>query len=238
MNKLKVAALIAGACLFSNISHAAVISSYEAGLNIDISSQADYIEFETVLFDSFFDFSGSATGSTGGSGDSGVVFPATGDTNTLSASTFGQVTDAGDFIEGAWYMDGYFYAENNTGNDIDITIDISWFANIFTDSVDEDASAVASIIIEDGSLNTIVDDFISFDSFFEGVGEFGTGNPFSWQTITLTVADGDFEELFIYADVDGFAESFRAPLVVSEPGSLLLASLGFVLLFRRHTKRF
>jgi hypothetical protein len=72
-----------------------------------------------------------------------------------------------------------------------MTCDISWSANILTNSLYSDAYAGAYLYIENAAFDVIFDEFIEFDSFFEGSGTFGLDDTFTLEVTSLTIAAGE-----------------------------------------------
>ncbi|SIS56155.1 hypothetical protein [Neptunomonas antarctica] len=228
VKKVGLGLFLCGASLFSAVSQGSIIASFDAEVDLKVSSTFLTNEFATELFDNDVFVEGSASGDASGSGDADYAPLGSGEIGSLRAAANGDVTGAPGSVVSTWSTDGYFYIENTTGSAItgDVTFDISWSANIFTDSLNEEALAYAAVYIEDSYFNVIFDDFIEFDSLIEGAGSSGLGDSFTVQITDLTLAAWDFEEYYIAIDAAGFAE-------VPEPGGIFLAGLALLLMMRK-----
>jgi hypothetical protein len=206
---------------------AIIITSFDTGVDVEISSTFSVNEFETAFFDSYIFVDGNASGDVSGSDDFGPVNLGSDEVGIVSAAADGQVDGIGGFVQSYWETDGYFFFENNTGSNIsvDVLFDITWFAEIFTSSSDEEAYATAGFFIENSISDMVFEDYIELDSLIEGPGTFSDSDSFE-VNFNVVLADGAYEEYYFIADSFGFAES---PQAVSEPKGLLLG--GLVLLF-------
>ena len=110
-----------------------------------------------------------------------------------------------------------------------MTFDISWFARIFTSSFNEEAVAYASIYIENWDEDIIFYQTIDVDSLFDGPGAFDFSD-YSSLDLSVTLADGEFEQYFMAVDSGGFAVN------VPEPSGLLLAGLVLMIAVRKRKR--
>jgi hypothetical protein len=229
VKKVGLGLIVCGVSLFSAVSQGAIIASFDTEVNVEVSSTFDTTEFATELWDYGVFVDGSASGDATGTGDGGPVTLVSGESGAISAAANGEVTGVGSYVDSAWSTDGYLLIDNEFGaNPItgNVTFDISLSANIFTDSLLSDAYAGAFIFIENSFNEVIFDEFIGFESFFEGPGAFGAKQTFTVNVTDLTVAAGDYEEYYIAIDAIGFAE-------VPEPGGIFLAGLALLLVMRK-----
>ncbi|MBA6296997.1 PEP-CTERM sorting domain-containing protein [Colwellia sp. MB02u-9] len=212
-------------------SQGEIITSFDTGVDVEVSSTFSVNEFETVLFDSQVFVDGSASGDASGSDDFGPVILGSDEVGLVSAAANGQVNGMGGFVQSSWETDGYLFFENNTGSDIFVNVlfDITWFAEIFTASSDEEAYATAGFFIIDSFDDMVSAEFIELDSLIKGPGNFSESDSFQ-VNFNFVLADGDFEEYFFIADSFGFAES---PQAVPEPTGLFLAGLALLFAFRQ-----
>jgi hypothetical protein len=233
----------------SATASATIISSYDAGAEVTISADFDIIGLETFLdFEDVFEDGG--TGSASGSGDATFDLLA-GESTTVSAFASGEIEPHPAYVDSIYLSSAEFFFDNATAGDITgtVTFDLSYFASIFTDSLEEFALAYSSIFIDfvhEDDLGDIVeegilfDDFFEFDSDFDGVGTFGDITP----TITpvdktLTIGAGHSVLFYVELDAAGAAESIRAapPTTVPEPSTLAIFALGLMgLSFRKINK--
>lgn len=228
VKKVAVGLILFGTGLFSAVSQGAIIASYDAEVSVEVSSTFESNEFETVLCCNNVYTEGSASGNASGSGDAGPFFSGPGVLGTLSAAANGEVTGDNSYVDSSWATDGYLFIENTTNSAItgDVKFDISLFASIFTDNIYAEAFAGAYIYIENRDFDVIFDDFIEFDSFFDGLGTFDLAQTFTVDVKDLTIAAGDFEEYLIVIDAIGVA-------AVPEPGGVFLAGLALLLAVRK-----
>jgi len=235
MKKVGLGLLLSTFSLLCTQSQASIIGSFDTGVDVEISSTVSNNEFETYLFYELVDVEGSASGDNSGSSFSNVVLGAN-ETGTISAAANGQVDGIGGFVQSSWETDGFFYLENNTGSNIsvDVTVDITWFATIFTSSSDEEAYATAGVFIEDSSGARVFEDWIELDSLIQGPGTFGVSDSFAVNFI-FDLAVCDFQEYFLVVDSFGFAESLQQ---VPEPSSLLLIGLPLLFAIRKRKINF
>jgi hypothetical protein len=224
--KMGLGLLLSTFSLFCTQSQATIIGNFDTGVDVKISSTVSNNEFGTELFDEFVYVEGSASGDNSGSGYSDVILGAN-ETGTISAAANGQVDGIGGFVQSSWETDGYFYFENNTGSiiSVDVTFDITWFANIFTFSSDEEVYATAGVFIEDSSGAMVFENWIELDSLIQGPGTFGVSDSFD-VNFTFDLADGDSEEYALIVDSFGFAENLQQ---IPEPSGVIL--FGLTLLF-------
>ena len=227
VKKVGLALLLSNISIFCSQSQASIIGSFDAGVDVGVSSTVSENEFGTDLFAELVYVEGNSSGNNSGSDYSGLMNLGANETGTMSAAADGQVNGLGGFVQSSWETDGFFYFENNTGSDISVsvTFDISWFANIFTSSANEEAYATAGFFIEDSLGDMVFEDWIELDSLLEGPGAFGISDSFA-VNFNFVLADGDYEEYFLIADSFGFAENLQQ---VPEPAGLV--SAGLVLLF-------
>ena len=230
---LKLVLLIPTMSMFSSQSQAAVIGNFDTGVDVDISSSVAQNEFGTDLFEELVFILGSASGSNSGSSFSDQLLGAN-EVGTVSAAASGLVNSGGGFVQSSWETDGYFYFENNTGTDItvDVTFDISWFANIFTSSNDEEVYATAGVFIENWEGDSVFAEWIELDSLIQGPGAFSVSDSFS-VNFSFVLADGDFEEYALIVDSFGFAESVQQ---VPEPVGIVCAGFVFLFAFRERKR--
>jgi hypothetical protein len=226
LKKVGLALLLSSVSIFGSQSQATIIGSFDTGVDVDISSTVSENEFGTDLFEELVYVEGNASGNNSGSDFSNLILGAN-ETGTVSAAADGQVEGLAGFVQSSWETDGFFYFENNTGSNIsvDVTFDITWFANIFTSSIDEEAYATAGVFIEDSFGNSVFQDWIELDSLIEGPGAFAISDSFA-VNFNFNLAVGDYEAYYLIIDSFGFAENLQQ---VPEPAGLLTA--GLVLLF-------
>ncbi|MBA6328327.1 PEP-CTERM sorting domain-containing protein [Colwellia sp. MB02u-6] len=212
-------------------SQGAIITSFDTGVDVEVSSTFSVNEFETEFFASQVFVDGSASGDASGSDDFGPVILGSDELGIISAAADGQVNGMGGFVQSYWVTGGYLLFDNNTGSDVSVNVlfDITWFAEIFTTSSDEEAYATAGFFIEDSFGDMVFEDFIELDSLIKGPGNFSESDSFQ-VNFNFFLADNDSEEYFFIADSFGFAES---PQAVPEPKSLLLAGLALLFAFRK-----
>ena len=217
----------------SSLSQAAIIASYDARIDVDISSTFNDNTIETAFIDSYVDSTANASGSASGTGDSGPDSLAV--ISNMNAFASGLINDDAGFVDSAWLSDGYFTIDNLTNDVIigDVFFNISWLFNIFTDSVDEEAYASAIIYIEDGSGNVVADFVYDLDSLIEGQGTFTSSDSELFTLSNISIAAGGFAEFIIEIDAYGYAESTRTVQVVSEPSNILIACMVFIMLIRQ-----
>jgi hypothetical protein len=233
VKKVGLALLLSSVSIFCSQSQATIIGSFDTGVDVEFSSTVSGYEFGTDLFRECVCIEGNASGNNSGSDFSNLMTLGANETGTVSAAADGQVEGLAGFVQSSWESEGYFYFENNTGSDIsvDVTFDITWFANIFTSSIDEEAYATAGVFIDDSSGNSVFEDWIELDSLFEGPGAFGVSDSFA-VNFNFDLADGDYEEYYVILDSFGFAENLQQ---VPEPAGLL--SAGLVLLFAMRKRK-
>tara|TARA_R110002167_G_scaffold125179_2_gene305206 strand:+ start:1899 stop:2738 length:840 start_codon:yes stop_codon:yes gene_type:complete len=226
VKKMVLAALLSSVSIFCSQSQATIIGSFDTGVDVNISSNISENEFGTDLFEELVYIEGNASGNNSGSDYSDIILGAN-ESGTMSAAADGQVAGVAGFVQSSWETEGYFYFENNTGSAITVnmTFDITWFANIFTSSIDEEAYATAGVFIEDSYGDSVFEDWIELDSLIEGPGAFSLSDSFA-VNFSFDLADGDYEEYFLIVDSFGFAENLQQ---VPEPTGLL--SAGLVILF-------
>ena len=232
MKNVGLGFILSTTSLFCAQSHATIIASFDTGIDVDISSTISQNELETFLFEEFVFLQGSASGDNSGSADSGVILLGANDIGTVSAAANGQVDGIGGFVQSSWEADGYFYLENNTGSgmSVDVTFDISWYADIFTSGPDEDAYATAGVFITDKSDDVVFEDWIELDSFIDGFGAFSASDNFI-VNFNFELADDDFQEYFLIVDSFGYAENIQQ---VPEPSGILLAGLALLFAVRKY----
>jgi hypothetical protein len=218
--------------LFCAQTQAAIISSFNSGVDVGISATFSENIFDTALVFSDAYTEGSSVSDSSGSGNSGPNYLSSNEVGTVSAAASGQVESIAGFASSEWTTTGFFYFENTTGVDVDVdvTFDVSWFTNIFTTSAADEAYATAGVYIEDSFGDTVFYDFIELDSLIEGPGLFSSSDDFTLN-LNLTIADGDYEEYFLYVDSFGFAE--EAQHVVPEPSGIFFAGLALLIASRR-----
>jgi MYXO-CTERM domain-containing protein len=228
IKKISVGLIACAASLFSVLSQGAIISSFDTEVNVEVSSTFENAEFETILCCNEVYEEGSASGSASGTGDGGPVTLGAGDIGVLNAVANGQVTGLGGYVDSAWASVAYLLIENNTSLDItgDVSFDIFLSANIFNDRPYSEAYSGAYLYIENFAFDVIFDDYIEFDSFFDGTGELGTQDSFTIKVDNLTIGAGDFERYYIQIAAEGFAD-------VPEPGGVLLAGLALLFALRK-----
>jgi hypothetical protein len=222
VKKVGLALLLSSVSIFCSQSQATIIGSFATGVDVEISSTVSENTFGTDLVGECVCVEGNASGNNSGSDFSELILGAN-ETGTVSAAADGQVEGLAGFVQSSWESEGYFYFENSTGSDIsvDVTFDITWFADIFTTSIDEEAYATAGVFIEDSIGDSVFQDWIELDSLNKGPGAFSISNSFT-VNFDFDLANGEYEEYFVTVDSFGFAE-------VPEPAGLL--SAGLVLLF-------
>ena len=235
VKRIGLATFVLSIALLSGLSQAAIIASYDARIDLDISSTFDDNTIETAFFDSLVDGTANTSGSASGTGDSGPAPLAANTTSNMNAFANGLINDGVGFVESLWAFDGYFTIDNLTNDVImgDVSFDISWLLNIFTDSSAEDAYSSVSIYIEDINGNTVVDSYYELDSLIEGIGAFALADSELVSLNNISIAVDDFAEFIIEIDAYGFAESTRQTPSVSEPSNILMASLAMFLLLRQ-----
>lgn len=228
--KMGLGLLLSTLSLFCTQSQATIIGSTDTGVDVEISSTVSVNQFGTDLFDELVYVEGSASGNNSGSDFSDFSLGAN-ETGTVSAAANGQLDGIGGFVQISWETDGFFNFGNNTGSNIsvDVTFDITWFANIFTSSSDEEVYATAGFFIKNSSGERVFEDWIELDSLIEGPGTFGVSDSFAVNFI-FDLADGDSEEYFLIVDSFGFAENLQQ---VPEPSSLLLVGLALLFAIRK-----
>ncbi|MFT5759337.1 MAG: hypothetical protein ACI9LM_004095 [Alteromonadaceae bacterium] len=233
MKKIGLALLLLSVSIFSSQSQASIIGYFDTGVDVDISSTVSGSEFGTDLFEELVFVEGNASGNNSGSVYTDLITLGANEAGTLSAAADGQVDGLGGFVQSSWETEGFFYFENNTGADIsvDVTFDITWFANIFTSSTDEEAYATAGVFIENSLGDMVFEDWIELDSLIEGPGEFGISDSFA-VNFTFNLAAGAFEEYYLIADSFGFAENIQQ---VPEPAGML--PMGLVLFFAMRKRK-
>lgn len=230
VQKMGLGLLLSTFSLFCTQSQATIIGSFDTGIDVEVSSTVSNNEFGTDLFDELVYVEGNASGGNSGSDFSDLILGAN-ETGTVSAAANGQLDGIGSFVQSSWETLGYFYFENNTGSDIsvDVNFDISWFANIFTSSSNEEVYATAGFFIEDSYGDMVYADWIEVDSLIEGPGTFGVSDSFR-VNFNFILADGDYEEYYLIADSFGFAENLQQ---VPEPSGLLLVGLTVLYMSRK-----
>lgn len=233
VNKVGLALLLSTVSIFCSQSQAAIIGSFDTGVDVEVSSTVAENEFDTDLIEELVYLEGNASGDNSGSDFSGLMTLGTNEIGNMNAAADGQVEGLGGFVQSSWETEGFFYFENNTGSDIsvDVNFDISWFANIFTSSSNEEAYATAGFFIEDSLGDMVYQNWIELDSLIEGPGAFGISDSFT-VNFNFVLADGDYEEYYLIADSFGFAENLQQ---VPEPAGIL--SAGLVLLLATIRKR-
>jgi hypothetical protein len=93
IKNLGLSAFLLSLALFSGVSQAAIIASYDARIDVDISSTFDDNTIETEFFDSFVDGTANTSGSASGTGDSGPD-PLTSNTiSNMNAFASGLIND-------------------------------------------------------------------------------------------------------------------------------------------------
>jgi hypothetical protein len=227
VKKVGLALLLSSVSIFCSQSQATIIGSFATGVDVEFSSTVSGYEFGTDLFGECVCVEGNASGNNSGSYFADLMTLGANETGTVSAAADGQVEGLAGFVQSSWESEGYFYFENSTGSDIsvDVTFDITWFADIFTTSIDEEAYATAGVFIEDSFGDSVFQNWIELDSLIEGPGAFGISDSFA-VNFNFNLADGDYKEYYVIVDSFGFAENFQE---VPEPAGLL--SAGLVLLF-------
>jgi hypothetical protein len=231
VKKIGLGLILSIISLLCGQSQASIISSFSAGVDFAISSSASQNTFGTDLFDEQVFVQGSASGSNNGIGVSALNILGANEGGNVNASADGQVDGIEGFVQSSWESEGYFYFENATGSDIsvDVIFDITWFANIFTSSSDEEAYATAGVFIENSAGDRVFWDYIELDSLIQGVGSFSYSDSFV-ANFNINLANGDFEEYYIIVDSFGFAENLQQ---VPEPGVLLLVCLALLFMVRK-----
>jgi hypothetical protein len=224
IKKVSVGLIACAASLFSALSQGAIISSFDTKVNVEVSSTFVTSEFSTFLCCNEVYEEGSASGNAIGTGNGGPVTLGAGDIGVLNAVANGQVTGLGGYVYSSWSSDAYLSIENTTNSAItgDVSFDIFLSVSIFSDSFYSEAFSGAYLYIENLAEDVIFDDYIEFDSFYDGTGELG---PFVLSTLdvyNITIGANSSE---VYS-IELFAEGFAS---VSEPGGVLL--VGFALLF-------
>lgn len=101
----------------------------------------------------------------------------------------------GGFVQSSWETDVFSIIENNTGLNIsvDVTVDITQFANIFTSSSDEEVYAIAGVFIRNSLGERFFEDWIELDSLIKGPVTFGVSDSFAVNFI-FDLANGYSEE--------------------------------------------
>ena len=231
VKKIRLGLILTSLSLFCVQTQAAIIASFDSGVNVNVSSTYSENVFKTGLFDSDLFLEGYASGDASGSDDSAAVVLDSNGVASVRAAADGTVSGIESLAVGIWSTDGYFYFENNTGSDvtIDVTFDISWFARIFTSSFNEEAVAYASIYIENWDEDIIFYQTIDVDSLFDGPGAFDFSD-YSSLDLSVTLADVEFEQYFMAVDSGGFAVN------VPEPSGLLLAGLVLMIAVRKRKR--
>jgi hypothetical protein len=234
IKKVSVALFSCVFSLFCAQSQSGIIADFDAEAKIEVSSTFKSSKFTTELCCNNVSVYGSASGDASGSSDAGPFTLAAGETGTLNAAAKGEVTGLQSYVDSIWSTYGYLLIDNEFGaNSIkgDVNFDMSWSAGIFTNSLYSQAFAGVAIGIEDSYGKIIFDDYIEFDSFFDGPGTFGATQVFTFSVIDLTIGQGDYEEYYISMDTYGFAEVQEPDgfAKVPEPDGIFLA--GLVLLF-------
>jgi len=226
LKKVAWVGLLSSVSLFCSQSQATIIGSFDTGVDVDISSTVSENEFGTDLFEEIVYVEGNASGNNSGSVYSDIMLGAN-ETGTVSAAADGQVEGVAGFVQSSWETDGFFYLENNTGSDIsvNVTFDITWFANIFTSSIDEEVYATAGVFIYDDFGDSVFEQWIELDSLIEGPGTFAISDSFA-VNFDFILENNDFKAYSLIVDSFGFAENLQQ---VPEPVGLL--SAGLVLLF-------
>tara|TARA_R110001583_G_C5658391_1_gene409417 strand:- start:667 stop:1431 length:765 start_codon:yes stop_codon:yes gene_type:complete len=224
----------------SATASATIISSYDAGAEVTISADFDIIGLETFL-DLEDVFEDGGTGSASGSGDATLDLTA-GDSTTVSAFASGEIESHPAYVESTYLSSAEFLFDNATAGDITgtVTFDLSYFASIFTDSLEEFALAYSSIVIgfehedDSGALvgeGFIFDEFFEFDSEVDGVGSAGSTIPTTASVDKmLTIGAGHSVLFYVEIDAAGAAESIRAslPTTVPEPSTLAIFALALM----------
>jgi MYXO-CTERM domain-containing protein len=228
IKKISVGLIACAASLFSALSQGAIISSFDTEVNVEVSSTFVTSKFQTYLCCNEVYEEGSASGSASGTGDGGPVTLGAGDVGVLNAVANGEVTGLGGYVDSAWSSFAYLSIDNTTSSDItgDVSFDIFLSASIFTDNLHSDAYASAYVYIENSNLDAIFEDFIEFESFFDGPGGFGLQDSFTIKVDNLTIGAGGYEDYYIQISAEGFAD-------VPEPGGVLLAGLALLFALRK-----
>ena len=229
IKKISVGLIACAASLFSALSQGAIISSFDTEVNVEVSSTFVTSEFSTFLCCSGVYLEGSALGDASGTGDTGPVTLEAEEFTTLNAAANGAVTGLGDYVDSVWATDSYLFIDNEFGADSitgNVTFDISLSASIFTDSLHSDAYAGAYVYIDNRYGDIIFDDYIEFDSLWDGPGVFSASQMFNVNLRDVIIDAGGFEEYYIQITATGFAD-------VPEPGGVLLAGLALLFALRK-----
>jgi hypothetical protein len=224
IKKVSVGLIACAASLFSALSQGAIISSFHTEVNVGVSSNFVTSEFSTFLCCNEVYEEGSASGSASGTGEGDPVTLGAGDIGELNAVANGQVTGLGGYVDSYWSSVAYLSIANTTNSAItgDVSFDVFLSVNIFTDSFYSEAFSGAYLYIENRAEDVIFDDYIEFDSFFDGTGELGPQVLSTLDVSSITIDANSYEEYYIEITAEGFAS-------IPEPGGVLLA--GFALLF-------
>jgi hypothetical protein len=229
MKKVTLSLIACAASLFSALSQGAIISSFDTQVNVDISSTFVSSEFQTFLCCDEVYEEGSVSGNASGTGYGGPVTLAANDIGDLDAKAIGEVTGLGGYVDSVWSTSGTLLIDNRSGQSSingDVSFDISWSANIFTDSLYSGAFSGAWLYVENSDDEVIFDDYIEFDSFVDSPGGFGALQTFSINVWDVTIAAGGSEQYDIGIGAVGFA-------YVPEPGGVLLAGLALLFALRK-----
>ncbi|NQY49341.1 MAG: PEP-CTERM sorting domain-containing protein [Colwellia sp.] len=244
---LSAGLIFVAALITSPISMATLIASFDAGTELSISSSFASSEFESFFDDDFLDIMGLASGSVSGSGDGSSTLSAE-ELVMLSAFADGSVTGTPGSVEGFYLSSGELIIENTGGETLagEVFFDISMVAAIFTETGDEWSNAFSMLVIgfeiydDLGELvdeDILFDEFIEFDSSFEGTGDFSDSII---DSLTEEVSLDSGESIIYYFELDasGFADTVREPsLTIPEPSILVLFSLTIMALVARRYKK-
>lgn len=228
IKKISVGLIACAASLFSALSQGAIISSFDTEVNVEVSSTFVTSEFSTFLCCSGVYLEGSALGDASGTGDTGPVTLEAGEVATLNAAANGAVTGLGDYVDSVWATSAYLFIDNTTNSDItgDVNFDITWSASIFTGGLHSEAFSGAYLYVDNSYGDIIFDDYIEFDSFWDGPGAFGATQMFNVNLRDVIIDAGDFEEYYIEIAAYGFA-------AVPEPSGVFLAGLALLFAVRK-----
>ncbi|MFT5312962.1 MAG: hypothetical protein ACI8Z9_001446 [Paraglaciecola sp.] len=230
MKKVTVGLIACGASLFSALSQGAVIAiaDFDAQVELGVSSTFLSSEFTTELCCNDVSVYGSASGDASGSGDADPLSLAAGEFGELSASANGEVTGLHSVVESFWATSAYLFIDNTTNSDItgDVKFDITWSASIFTGGLHSEAFSGAYLYIDNSYGDIIFDDYIEFDSLWDGPGAFGATQMFNVNLRDVIIDAGDFEEYYIEIAAYGFA-------AVPEPSGVFLAGLALLFAVRK-----
>ncbi|AGH46379.1 hypothetical protein [Paraglaciecola psychrophila] len=228
IKKISVGLIACAASLFSALSQGAIISSFDTEVNVEVSSSFVTSEFQTYLCCNEVYEEGSASGSASGTGVGGPVTLGAGDIGVLNAVANGQVTVLGGYVYSAWSSGAFLLINNNTSSDItgDVSFDIFLSANIFTDRPYSEAFSGAYLYIKNLAEDVIFDDYIEFDSFFDGIGVLGPQVLSTLDVNGITIGANSYEEYYIQIAAEGSA-------YVPEPGGVLLAGLALLFALRK-----